>query len=354
MALPDRFELLRQLASNEQMREILRRYKQDTDIPEAKQQLLIGGNREDLLGRLEAAVYEDLIPEEEIDDLVRECEENGRQYILYFRPRTKEVAAIAGDGAGVANSLFGKGWSSKMNFPRYFEDSKAHFEETQKSVWADFRIRPSGKHQDWIAKLYTREKSLRLEKSETKPDGRVVKTFEPIIERVVWVARWNPPDLLEVRISRCESRTTLSLRVNSVWKHFSKLFDRETDFIEWDVRAIRKRMLAERQKHATIYVPGSVQLTDSQSGKVSVHPNTPEEGTDDAAERGVAIDAILSHGSSVCDHLVITFLAETSEGQLERDIRITLGSKYDHEILVPSHATSTAIDYVTNKLRSFA
>ena len=233
-----------------------------------------------------------------------------------------------------------------MEFPRYFENSEGY-------SWADFRIGLPNKPNDWVAKLYTRDPSLKFVNQVTQENGDVVKTFKPEYERIVALARWNAPNLLEVRITRCESRDKLRMRLHGIWKKLSPALKQELDFIEWDVRSIRKKMLESRRENETIFTTGSLQLTDSQSGKIIVHPNTPEEEADDADERSAAIDAVLGDNRCVCDHLAITYLQSGSSNVLERDLRVSIGGRYDHEILVSAQASLQAVDYVTNQLRSF-
>ncbi len=346
MAERDPYDLIQELASNDQIKDVLRKYKLLADDPTIKKELLVGGNQAELIGRLKKAVINKHIPLIEVTNLIRETEENGCQHILYYRPCTVIAKKFCNDGTEVASKLFGNKWESKMNFPRYFENPEDF-------AWADFRIGLPNKETDWVAKLYHREKTFSLTDEVTKADGTLVKTFTPRYDRVVILARWNAPDLLEVRVSRCESRATFQLRLNALWTRLRLAFEKEKDFIEWGVSKIRKKMLEERRANETIYTTGSLQITDSRSNKAAFHPSTPDECADDAEESSEAIDALLRNRSSTCDHLITTYLQSGSASVLEKDLRILIGSRYDHEIFVSTQASCQALDYVTNHLRSF-
>lgn len=165
------------------------------------------------------------------------------------------------------------------------------------------------------------------------------------------LARWNSPDLLELRVSRCDSKAILLLRLNHLWTKLNPAFTSD-DFVEWDLKTARRRMVEERKQNADIYMTGSLQLIDSASGKASFHPYTADETADDAAERRAAIDAYIKADCD-CDHLVATWLPASSGKALEQELRVVIGGRYPHEVVIPAQTSSQGVDYVTNKLRYY-
>ena len=89
----------------------------------------------------------------------------------------------------VGEGLWGKGWSEKKKFPTANTPENGY-------DYADFRS-PAKKPNHWILKVYGQLTYERYTGKDFKEDGLVYKEFEPEELRVVLVARWNPPDLLE-------------------------------------------------------------------------------------------------------------------------------------------------------------
>jgi len=268
---PDIFELIGQLATAEQIKSLLREYK--NEFPE---DVYVSGSKTEIIRHLRVAVDRGRIPQNDVADLLQEAEENGDQHILYFKPKSNVVAKKCRDGEEIAKSLWGDEWRKMTKFPRYELVPKS-FE------WADFRIGLKKKPNDWIAKVYGQEVAFRFIRQETLEDGTLAKYYKTTETRAVCLARWNGPDLLEMRVERCESKAQLLVRLNSLWTRLKPAIVQD-DFIPWDFKAARKKLLEERSANKEIYHTGSIALTDSASGKAIFHPYTEEEGTDDAKD----------------------------------------------------------------------
>ena len=96
MAERDPYDLIQELASNDQIKDVLRKYKLLADDPTIKKELLVGGNQDDLIARLKKAVLNDRIPFAAVAELIRQSEENGNQHILYYSPRSAGVSKWTG------------------------------------------------------------------------------------------------------------------------------------------------------------------------------------------------------------------------------------------------------------------
>lgn len=335
----DAYDLLFQLATAAQIQELLRVHKRETS-----KEVMVSGKKPELIDHLKNAVREGFIPFEEVVQLLQEAEENGDQHVFYFKPKTQAVAKKCKDGEGIAKEIWGSNWKSDTEFPKFTLVPSSY-------EWADFRLGLRKKPQDWIAKLYGHELSYRFVKQETLSDETLAKYYRKLETRTVCFARWNSPDLLELRVSRCDSKTTLLFRLNQLWTRLNPAFTPD-DFVEWDLKKARRRMVEERKQNAEIYLTGSLQLIDSSSGKASFHPHTEDETADDAAERRVAIDAYVK-ANCACDHLVVTWLPTSSSNALEQELRVVIGGKYPHEVVIPAQTSSQGVDYVTNKLRYY-
>jgi hypothetical protein len=263
---------------------------------------------------------------------------------LYFKPVSKAVIERCESGEVIAQELFGRKWKEKMGFPKYEL-------VPEKYEWADFRVgHRISKKSDWVAKIYGHEINFHFTGQEFLTDGRLAKYYKTDDARVVCLARWNSPDLLEMRVTRSESRALMLLRLNALWTRLKPALQ-TSDFIEWDdLKKARKKMLKFRSKYTKLYQTGSIQVTDSASGKAAFLPYTEDEASDDTEERRTAIDAFVAAGCS-CEHLVATW--QPSNG-LAHELRTIIGARYPHEIVISGQTSSQAVDYVTDKLRFFS
>jgi hypothetical protein len=154
-----------------------------------------------------------------------------------------------------------------------------------------------------------------------------------------------------MRVTRSDSKATLLTRLRELWNKLDPALSAD-DFIEWDLADIRKRFVEEREHNKKLYLTGGLSLTDTSSGTASFHPSTDEEAADDAQERKAAINAYVEAGCS-CEHIVVTFVPASSSGALIDELRVIVGARYGHEIVIQAQTSSQAVDYVTNQLRHF-
>lgn len=335
----DVYELIEKLATADQIRELLKEYKD-----EWPKEIFVSGNKEVIISNLKKAVAADLIPLERVTLLLQESEENGHQHILYFRPRTSASEKRCRDGEHVAESLWGKRWRGKMEFPR-FELTPKEYE------WADFRFGLPRKPGDWILKVYGHEEHYKFQKQETRPDQTLVRYYKLTETRAICLARWNSPDLLEVRISLCDSKKTLVGRLKALWAMLGLAIP-QSDVVEWDLSSARKKLIHEREDNAALYKAGDTKLVDSSSGIAIFHPYSEEEAIDDAPERHEALKAF-AESDCGCNSIVLTLLPDASGGSLAQELRTVIGARHPNEVVIPARTSSKAVDYVTNQLRSF-
>jgi hypothetical protein len=246
--MPERdvYAAINEAATNDQIKDLLRRHK------EGYREVRVSGNKDELIQHLKDAVSGGFIPSVEIARLVQESEENGDQHVFYYLPKDGAVRLRCGDGSTVAKRLWGAGWEKLMSFPVFTRPDSA-------CEWADFRVGLAKKPHDWLGKLYGHERHLRLIGEKPTDTGGFIRHFEPEDEATVYVVRWSGPDLLEVRLPRCDSKGTLLFRMNEVWSRLQPALDRD-EFVPWNLKPARHRMLKERKERGALYQLGSLQF----------------------------------------------------------------------------------------------
>jgi hypothetical protein len=125
-----------------------------------------------------------------------------------------------------------------------------------------------------------------------------------------------------------------------------------TDLIEWDLHKVRDKLAATRATNDKLYRLGSLELRDSQSGKVTFAVSTDEEGADDAPERAEALDALIK-GHARCSFCVASWLIELAKGMLAAELRTACSPNRVNEVAITARCPSLAVEYVTNQLRKF-
>lgn len=325
----------------DQIKALLREFK-DVNPQEV---LISAGTKEEAIKHLKRAVAVKAIPFNRVLTLLYESEENGDQHIFYVMPSTPKVLKLCRNGAAIAEKLWGEDWGD-MGFPFFTRPLESY-------AWADFRIGLPGKPQDWVAKLYGHEVHYKYVRQEHR-DGELVKYYSKKEETTTLLARWNDPDLLELRVPRTSSSShgSIEKRLETLWQHLSPALS-AGDFSAWELNNARRCILQRREEFKTTFRVTTLEFTDSELGKASFAPNTDDEGADDAEERKAAIDAYLK-GKGDCHHLIVTWLAEESSKALPDDLKVVSGGKDTNELVIKSRTSSSAVDYVTNQLRHFS
>lgn len=328
------------VATIRQIQAILRRHKET-----APDEIHITGIKSDLISNLEHAVKIRVVPLEEVTALLRESEENGHQHVLYYVAKSRAAAGRAGDGQQIAQGLWGENWQSIESFPKFDHVPKSY-------EWADFRLGYLKKPKDWIAKLYGLELNRHLESEEDLPDGRFARYYRDKQERSVLLIRWNAPDLLEIRISRCDSAKQLATRITAVWDRIRPAVIRD-DFIEWNLSMARGRLARTREENEASYYTNAYRLTDPSSGVAIFRSHTDEESTDEEPVRQQAIDSYLRNNDCECPVLGVMWHVPERRGAAAHDLHTIISPRHPHELVIPARTSSETVEYVTNQLRQF-
>src|SRR5262245_37551537 len=101
MAELDVYQLIFDLATAEQIRDLLRRHRRESSR-EVQKEIHLTGNKPDLVDDLRRAVAANHIPFPDVLDLLQEAEENGDQHVFYFAPRNRAARDRYRDGVAIA------------------------------------------------------------------------------------------------------------------------------------------------------------------------------------------------------------------------------------------------------------
>jgi hypothetical protein len=335
---PNLLRLVDTLCTADQVKELLRLAKERSP----KDVRITAENKTDLIERnLRAAIESGGIPPDRVYDAIRDAEENGDQHIFYFTPKSKTVRdSMALESLG--DKMWGKHWQEKKKFPTATTPEDGF-------DYADFRSFDQ-KPNHWILKVYGQMKYERYTGHDEEEDDKVYKEFVKESLRVVSLARWNPPNLLELRVQRDESRRRISAWLDTLWTMLAPAIKR-TDFDPWDLQKARKRLIEEEDEHEGVYSFRDTRLLDPHSIRASFEPHQTDGYLFASIEAKEAIQGLLD-AHSECTHLSVTWLPR-KDGTPSLELRTLLGDRGPHEVVIPSHCKARDVDYVTDQLRFF-
>lgn len=340
--------LVKDLATTEQIQDLLRTRRENVRIT--------GENKDQIVDRnLRDAIDSRAIEIEKVFDLIRDAEENGSQHIFYYKAKTKAIAdALAFES--VAERRFGANWKKKLedDFPQIKlkpNDFKV----------SDFR-QLEGKPKDWILKIYGQtivEKST----AEQEPEGTTALwrkfTYEAL--RIVLMARWNSPDLLEIRVQRDSSRRRVEGWHNTVWEYLKPhvVFNQ---FDPWEVSKAMKNLIAKQEGNETLYKFENAKVIDGAYTLITFEADASNPTLFATDETRESLQRYLKAKSDWAG-LVVTWFPQTNDIP-EKAMRTLLAvrqtqemqkriGQHSNEIVVPAHCSAEDLDYATAQLRSF-
>jgi hypothetical protein len=340
--LTEALALVKELCTIEQIQGLLRIYKSSKDVR------ITAENKDELVDRnVRAALEAKAIKIEEVFDLIRSSEENGNQHIFYYRPKFKRI----GDDLtydNVAERL----WHAQRKtiisgFPAIrLKPNDFHY--------SDFSVKSKTREEknpkDWVLKIYGH---TLITRSTGETEKRGEHTFwreyveEPL--RIVLLARWNSPDLLELRVQRNESRKRVDGWHRKLWEMLNPALVRG-QFDEWELSKPMSRLVREQQQNDSVYTFRDARVVDEEAGVQATFQTQSDGGNLFASiEARESVKNFLKAKSDL-NGLTITWHPR-SNGVPEKDLRMLLGANEPHELVVLAHCSSEDLDYVTNQLR---
>ena len=337
--------LVKDLATTEQIQNLLRTRRDSVRIT--------GENKDQIVDRnLREAIESRAIEIEKVFDLIRDAEENGNQHIFYYKANSRAIgAALAFEE--IAPRIFGRNWERTLedDFPKI----RLRSNEFQVS---DFRR--LDKPADWILKIYgeTVNWSVTEERSEA---GGVWRFFEPTSLRIVLSARWNSPDLLEIRVQRSTSRKRVEGWHNRVWETLKPHVIR-SQFTPWELSKAMKNILDKQNSNKTIYHCSDAEVTDRHGNHATFQAELETGDLFASAEVRDSLKGFVKANSDF-DDVVVTWLRQADD-RPAKDTRTNLGVRQSlqmqtwigtvsNEIILQAHCGAKDLDYVTGQLRTF-
>jgi hypothetical protein len=329
-------ELVLEHCTIEQIREVLRPALGNKNVK------LSAENKEDLVYKnLKQALDSYSLDVERVYEALREAEENGPQHIFYLRCPSRDVAnQLTPEYAH--ETLLGK------NAPK--EPILAHKIGTQ----IISEVRPVGKAKpfDWVMKMYGHEvREVATGEVIRESAARILHVYTPEEYRYVLMARWNAPDLLEIRVPRDSSVQRVEALRRTVERavRVAVPLDR---FNPWSVRSINKRLFEEKERHTKTYRLGDAELEDEDHNRIRFQSHIPESDLFGGVATEAAARGLLDNNSTYNQQRVI-WLKQEDMG-FGVDISTLIGARADNEVIFSRHQNSKGIDYVTRQLRAFS
>jgi len=345
MLTEEMLKLIDEHCTVDQIQNLLREYKEDYP----KTVFVAGDAKSKVIDNLKKASDAGAIPLVRVQNLLRECEENGRQHIFYYTPDADTLQQLR-KPEECAAKLIGKNWM-KMGFPRYEERPLEY-------VWVDFRVKEDGRASNWIAKLYGHEEHEVFVSEERGQNNRITRYYQLESSRAIGLIRWHNRDkLLEIRVSTAPSQAIVRSRLETVQRMIEPLLNPDfgSHFAVFDLSGVMKDLILYRQQNSHVYTIHNAVLIDSESGKVIFRPQVPEESIDGAVERGRALDGITRHRNSEVEYLTLTWLESDSGTNLDADLHCVLGGRgLANRMIIQRKTTSKAIEYVKGQLITIA
>jgi hypothetical protein len=338
--LDEALSLVENLCTTEQIADLLRRHKGTKNVR------ISAENKEDLVRRnLRTAVETNALDINEVFDLIRSAEENGNQHIFYWRPSNSRLANTL-TLEHVAEQLWGANWHKVVGAFPSIRLKPDDFKYT------DLRAVSTRKPKDWILKIYGQKTITRATgKTETEAPGVFWREFVEESLRIVLSARWNYPDLLEVRVQRNESRTRIDDWHKQVWAMLSPALVR-SQFTEWELSDAMKRIVLEAEENSGIYEYRDAGVLDKGEDVAANFQSVSDQGNLFKSQLTVAsINGYLEAGGSM-KGLSVKWLANPNAEPLV-ELRVLLSAKESNEVIVYGHCSAGDLDYVTNQLRAF-
>ena len=349
MAIVSDAELLRlveQHCTIDDIKALLRQAKARSETP--AKVLITAEDKPTLVNsNLQSALGGGAITRDEVLRLVRDAEENGDQHIFYFQPKASKTVAAKMALEQVATAFLGAQWRTRVPS---VEVRQGEY------LLADVRAVEPAKL-DWIVKLYgldlvTRHGAIRVIEGQ-----RYIPIHENPI-RVILVARWRAPNLLEFRVPRDESRRRIMNWVNVLWGKMGHGGVVQNDFRPWDLGTVRRNLLdreTKDSKEPAVYSTRDTRLFDPEhDARASFEGHVEAYDLLDVIEHHLAVERLLKAGN-ICTHLGIKWLHNEKRAVPSREVHtILMGERAPNEVVIAGHCQPTDVDYITGQLRKFS
>jgi hypothetical protein len=216
---------------------------------------------------------------------------------------------------------------------------------------AEVRAWNSRKPADWALKIYGHEiREIATGEVIRESSTRILRVYTPVESRFVLLARWNAPDLLELRVPVADSRLRIEAWKRQLESTLREIvpFDR---FKQWGLAEVSRRLFDEKDKHTKLYTLGDAELEDEFHNLYRIQSYVPDTNLFGGLAADSAAKGVLEHNGSHKAQRVLW----NKQGDLgfQSDISTMIGARLENEVIFSRHQNSRGIDYVTQQLRSF-
>jgi hypothetical protein len=336
-------KLIEQHCTIDQVQELLRRVKQRSEKRDARVKITAQVKNDLVFNNLSEALRTGAVARDEVFNLLRSAEENGNQHIFYFRAKTKATQEKMRLDA-VGNKLLGAGWKTSSIVPN------------ARAIEGEYHIsdlRGLAKSSDWLLKIYGLSRVQRHGPIRVIDGERYLRIFDETI-RVVLVARWNSPNLLEFRIPRDESRRRIADWLAVLWKQISAHVQ-QAEFEPWNLDTARRNLIEREDENESVYSARDTKLWDvKRDGRATFEGHVDSYDLFSRIEYRDAIMGLMKAGDK-CTHLTVRWYKLKKSAVPSRELHTLLvGDREPNEMVFSGHAEAADVDYVTQKLRQFS
>jgi hypothetical protein len=349
--LDEALSLVKNLATIEQIQALLRRRKGEEHVRITAKTIdeLVDAN-------LRTAIEKRAIEIDWVFDLIRGAEENGNQHIFYYKVNSRAIAEAL-SFEKLAPRMWGANWKKKLE-----DDFPAIRLKPDDYKCSDFRQLPK-KPRDWVLKIYG-QATIERYTGDLKHEGQFFwRKYEREQLRSVLLARWNSPDLLEIRVDRNDSRRRVEEWHNQVWKMLNPHVIR-SQFQPWELSDPMKSLITRQVGNERVYSFRDAKVIDRT--RVHVTFQTEADSGRSLFASDETRDSLQSflHAKSDCDGLTVSWMPQSNEipakemrtllgvRQTEK-MRKLAGDRPSNEMVVQAHCSAEDLDYVTGQLRQF-
>jgi hypothetical protein len=326
--------LVEQECTTEAVQDILREAKASNKgvrVTEKNKALIISKN-------LRAALDSNAISPEAVYNVLRRSEENGGQHIFLYRVKPAQLASYQ-NGDRIAVGMFGRDWKKSQNFPQF------HLEPAG-AVWADFRSESAdGNRISWVAKMYSGVESRKFIEERSEGETRVIRVYEKELSREVYLVRFHPWGLLELRVPQTSSLAEVREFLSQLWQAISGAVD-PRHFDPWTLHDVCYSLIEMGSIAGKIRI-GNARMIDGQEGNAEFNPPSSEEDLFSDAARRRAVKLY-----EECREVVAYWLKLPDK--TPEELRTVVCKCEPHSILIAAKAPPEAVDYVIYRLKDIA
>ena len=350
------YERVLKVVPTAQLEDLLRTTKAQTatDDSDKAPVKITSKNKEELVNQnIREAVRGGAVNEGDLETLLQEIEESGKQRIFLYKLRSASTAPELEYDA-VLTRLFGSNASS-ITFPIFHalpaEPEVSSFRRYRSSDAALKAVGYKPKYSEgWLLRLDTRiQTEERLSEDNVDLPIRSVTYGPRLVDAVCVVRYWSYLGLLEVRLPQSNSRAALLLLRNSIATKFGEAirFGAFDSFIlSQSCTNILRTLLDDPKSEPGIKrIAGShLREPDDATMKIEI-PNLDAADVRTTKARRQSMKAYLNESSKV-ESLICAFVPPSGK----EEVRVIISADDEHEISVRKQTSAIALDYVIHRL----